>query len=954
MVNHDPAGSDPTLDRPASPAAAETVAGSLREGPGTRIGPYKLLQLIGEGGFGSVFMAEQEKPVSRKVALKIIKLGMDTRQVVARFEQERQALAILDHPHIAKVFDGGATETGRPYFVMELCTGEPIDAYCDRNNSSIRDRLELFAQVCAAVQHAHTKGLIHRDLKPSNILVSTQDSRAHAKVIDFGIAKATASRLTEKTVFTEQRQMIGTPEYMSPEQAEGSLDIDTRTDVYSLGVLLYELLTGSTPFSSHELRSAAYAEIQRIIREVEPPKPSTRISHNTDTIASVAACRHCEPRRLGAIIRGDLDWIVMKALEKDRTRRYETANGLAMDVGRYLAGEAVLAAPPSTVYRFRKFVRRNKGPVAAGLVVSAVLVLGLAGTSVGMARAIQEKTRAEQSAAESQALARVVTDDLAGAVDPWRDGANVGLADALVAAADRAGERLIASPGLRASVEHALSESLLTLARYKPAERLAQSAYDGRVSTLGVAAPETLASRFLLAQAVLGGGDNERAIGLLRSLREVYAARGEADTERALEILSHEADALGNLGRTEEALNIEQSVFDRSLALLGAMAGATQRAGCRLAGRLVEAGRGNDALALLEPHAAAILEQSATPDDARVLLSLAEAYRAIGRTQPAEDAAMRSLSIRQRLWGDEHPHTVAAMVIVADAMIARNRSKEAEPFRRRVYEVRRDRLGREHAATLNAASELASTLGNLERYEEAEPLLFDTLIAKRRLLGENHPDVASTLEAIGILRSRQGRSEDAIAQFTEAIRVLRASQTADTNLEMNVLSNLAVALSSAGRLQEAEVMLRDLVKIESKQLGPEASYTLNDTRHLAKTLISLHRPAEAVDLMSAVVAARLRAAPDDHISCGLDGTALGHALLDAGRLTDAEAVLLKAHERLDPQRRATGYKADAAALIVRVYDTLHKERPHDGYDVKAASWRAKTATTDTTKDSSVK
>ena len=323
----------PTGEAPTHPSAAPvTEVIAQRESAGTSIGPYKLLQLIGEGGFGSVFMAEQLRPVARKVAIKVIKLGMDTRAVIARFEAERQALAMMEHPNIAKVLDAGATEAGRPYFVMELVKGDPIVEYCDKSNLSIEDRLELFAQVCTAVQHAHTKGIIHRDIKPSNVLVSTQDGRPHAKVIDFGIAKATASKLTEKTLFTEHRQLIGTPEYKSPEQAEGSLDIDTRTDVYSLGVLLYELLTGTTPFSSRELRSAAYAEIQRIIREVEPPKPSTRLSSNVETIADVAARRHVEPKRLGAIVRGELDWIVMKALEKDRSRRYETANGLAMDV----------------------------------------------------------------------------------------------------------------------------------------------------------------------------------------------------------------------------------------------------------------------------------------------------------------------------------------------------------------------------------------------------------------------------------------------------------------------------------------------------------------------------------------------------------------------------------------------------------------------------------------------
>jgi serine/threonine protein kinase len=287
----------------ASPtrASSPAISGAPGEGPGAKIGPYKLLQLIGEGGFGSVFMAEQERPVRRRVALKIIKLGMDTKQVIARFEAERQALAMMDHPNIARVFDAGTTETGRPYFVMELVKGEPITEYADHNHLTIPQRLELFSQVCHAVQHAHQKGIIHRDIKPRNVLVSTQDDRSLAKVIDFGIAKAMSTQLTDKTLFTEFKQLIGTPQYMSPEQAAGSLDIDTRTDIYSLGVLLYELLTGTTPFSAEELRSAAYDEMRRIIREEEPPKPSTRLSQSTGTLASVAALRRSEPKKLGSM-----------------------------------------------------------------------------------------------------------------------------------------------------------------------------------------------------------------------------------------------------------------------------------------------------------------------------------------------------------------------------------------------------------------------------------------------------------------------------------------------------------------------------------------------------------------------------------------------------------------------------------------------------------------------------
>jgi eukaryotic-like serine/threonine-protein kinase len=368
------------------------------ERQGMRIGHYMLLEKIGEGGFGDVFLAEQERPVRRRVALKIIKLGMDTRAVIARFEQERQALAIMDHPNIARVFDAGAAESGRPYFVMELVSGEPVTTYCDRRNLAIPARIALLMQVCRAVQHAHSKGVIHRDIKPGNVLVSEQDDGPLCKVIDFGIAKAVQGPLTEKTLFTESRQLVGTPEYMSPEQASGSADIDTRSDVYSLGVLAYELLAGTPPFDPQHLRSAAYGEMQRIIREVDPPPPSTRVSQLKDRgLADIAAQRSSEPARLGAALRGELDWIVMRALEKDPGRRYETPSALALDLERFLAGDPVAAAPPAMSYRLRKFVRRNRAAVAAGTLVVSALVLGIIGTGTGMINAQRSLERAREA-----------------------------------------------------------------------------------------------------------------------------------------------------------------------------------------------------------------------------------------------------------------------------------------------------------------------------------------------------------------------------------------------------------------------------------------------------------------------------------------------------------------------------------------------------------------------------
>ena len=395
---HEAAGS--FLESPAAEmrlgATMDQAALPLREAPGAVVGPYKLLQQIGEGGMGVVFLAEQTRPVRRQVALKVIKLGMDTRQVVARFEAERQALALMDHPNIAKVLDAGATESGRPYFVMELVKGVPITRYCDEHRLTPKERLGLFVQVCLAVQHAHQKGIIHRDLKPSNILIALYDGKPVPKVIDFGVAKATGGRLTEATLFTGFGAMVGTPEYMSPEQAElNQLDVDTRSDVYSLGVLLYELLTGSTPVERGRFKQAALLEVLRVVREEEPPRPSTRLS-TTDQLPSIAASRGLEPRKLSGIVRGELDWIVMRALEKDRTRRYETANGLARDVERYLTDEPVHACPPSGAYKLRKFARRNRGALVAASI--ALLFLVLVGGGAGWVvrdRSVRRATLAE-------------------------------------------------------------------------------------------------------------------------------------------------------------------------------------------------------------------------------------------------------------------------------------------------------------------------------------------------------------------------------------------------------------------------------------------------------------------------------------------------------------------------------------------------------------------------------
>ena len=391
-------------DGPLSPEIEEQLARLKPEESGEMIGPYKLREQIGEGGFGSVWVADQERPVRRRVALKIIKIGMDTKEVIARFEQERQALAMMDHPNIAKVLDAGATQFGRPFFVMELVHGVKITDYCDDQQLSTQQRIELFITVCQAVQHAHQKGIIHRDLKPSNILVTINDGEAVPKVIDFGVAKATQGRLTEQTVYTQFQQMIGTPLYMSPEQAEmTSLDIDTRSDIYALGVLLYELLTGHTPIDQDTMARIGMDEMRRMIREVDPPRPSLRVkTFDGAELTTAAKRRHIDPAKLTGALRGDLDWIVMKCLEKDRKRRYDTANGLALDLQRHLKNEVVIARPPTTAYLLGRLIRRNKLAFAAGVAIAVTLVVGIAASTWQAVVATNARSAAQTAQVQAQ------------------------------------------------------------------------------------------------------------------------------------------------------------------------------------------------------------------------------------------------------------------------------------------------------------------------------------------------------------------------------------------------------------------------------------------------------------------------------------------------------------------------------------------------------------------------
>jgi serine/threonine protein kinase/Tfp pilus assembly protein PilF len=961
----------PTAAVPGSTIA--TAAAPIRETPGTHIGPYRLLQLIGEGGFGSVFMAEQEKPVSRKVALKIIKLGMDTRAVIARFEAERQALALMDHPNIARVLDAGATETGRPYFVMELCKGESIVEYCDKNSLNIHDRLELFAQVCQAVQHAHTKGIIHRDIKPSNILVSTQDGRPHAKVIDFGIAKATASKLTEKTLFTEHRAFIGTPEYMSPEQAEGSLDIDTRTDVYSLGVLLYELLTGTTPFNSNELRSAAYAEIQRIIREVEPPKPSTRLSHNTDTLASVAAKRHVEPRKLGTIIRGELDWIVMKALEKDRARRYETTNGLAMDVRRYLSGEAVLAAPPSTTYRFRKFVRRHRAQVAAAALVSAALLLGLAGTAwqtkvasdqAAAAKKAEadantardaEKTRSDElkqvSDFQTKMLAQVdpttagmrLTEDVnrrfaaalekakvpetqrAALTNEFRgDWARVNATDAATALIDETilkpavkaiDEQFKDQPIVDAQLRQALADRYRDLGLFDAAFPLQDSALKTRRRLLGEEHLDTIESIRNLGLLLKAQGKLAESEPSCREALEKYGRVLEEEHPYTLNAIDNLGCLLLAQGKLDQAEPYLREALEKRRRVLGEERADTIMSIFSMGGLLKAQGKLDQA----EPYFREALKKSRRTlgeKHANTIASLngmGFLLQAQGKLDQAELYYREALEKRRRVLGEEHPDTIVSIGNVGNVLLNQGKLAEAEPFLREALEKYRRVLGEEHPATLNAMDIMGGLLLNQGKLDQAEPYFREALATRRRVLGERHPDTLGSINNMGHLLWVEGNFAEAEGYFREALEMGRSvlgEEHPDTLLFIN---NVGYVLKSQGKLAEAERYLRESLEKSRRVLGEKHPDTISSIANVGLLLQAQGKLAEAEAYLREALETSRSALGEESLATLNSINNLASLLQLEGKLAEAETYYREALEKV---RRVLGEEHAATLAAV--------------------------------------
>jgi serine/threonine protein kinase/tetratricopeptide (TPR) repeat protein len=878
-------------------SSAPTRAGSVergdgiglpeREKPGDRIGRYRLLQEIGQGGCGVVYMAEQEEPVRRKVALKVIKLGMDTKQVVARFDAERQALALMDHPNIARVLDAGATDAGRPYFVMELVGGIRITDYCDHNHLTTRQRLDLFIQVCRAIQHAHQKGVIHRDIKPSNILVAMQDGESVPKVIDFGIAKATQGRLTDQTLFTAYEQFLGTPAYMSPEQTQlGSLDVDTRSDIYSLGVLLYELLTGTTPFDTKALVAAGLDEMRRTIREVEPVKPSTRL---TQEIAAALELERDAPRAPSsgenATERGahgvarptnksaidrDLDWIVMKCLEKDRARRYETANGLGSDVQRHLNNEPVVARPPSKLYEFQKTVRRHKVGFAATAAIILALAIGAAVSTGEAMRAIKaereqiqlrqqaqaaqgkeanERVQAVAEAARSQQVARFLEDMLNGVGPAVAEGRDTTLLrEILQRTQDRVPTDLQTQPQVAAELLNTIGRVYVALGESARAEQAHRQARGMCEQGLGEDNPELAVSLLGLAQARAARGDLSEAEALDRKALAICRRIFPEGHQHYANSLNDLSRVLESKGQITEAELLQQEALDMQRKLWGDQNAAVALSLKNLGIIRDAQGRHQEAEQLMTQSLAIMRKAGTQPGVAWSLEELANVLAEEGKLVEAEGALKETLGIQRTIYGETNRAVMNTLLNLGDVLTKEGKRTEAELDVAAAITIQRNHP-QEERSDPNLSFWFGAVFQKMGRFAEAEEWYSKAVQDDLKTPRLSSPSRISLVHALVTVLRVEGKSAEIQASYIDWLQGIRAQPpAADPEMLVHLLSDLALTLMDGKKYAESEGLARECLAIHEKHISDDW-WTYRARNLLGGCLLAREKYAEAEPLL---------------------------------------------------------------------------------------------------------